>query len=93
MIFNPGLFQAPDFFRFYGDDVEENESACLAPIGPGQLTNLHNLIQFSYFTLSLSILHHLYPIDAKKRRGFTLSFSILNILPQCQEHSQRTSQL
>ena len=45
MIFNPGLFQAPDFFRLYGDGVEENGSACLAPIGPGQNTILHHSLQ------------------------------------------------
>jgi hypothetical protein len=87
MIFNPGLFQAPDFFRFNGHGDGKNESACPGPIGPGQK---RHLIQ-SYAKLRYSILF--FPRANKKRRGFTLSFSILNVLPQCQKHSQYTSQL
>jgi hypothetical protein len=65
MIFNPGLFQAPDFFRLYGDGVEENGSACLAPIGPGQSPISHHFLFFPpFYTISL---FHIYIQEKTKK--------------------------
>jgi hypothetical protein len=77
MIFNPGLFQAPDFFRLYGDGVEENESACLAPIGPGQLSNFHNFRNFIYLYHSHYSNHIYLPKEQKKIRDTEVSLNLI----------------